>query len=110
MAPVDIGQQLGQQIAAARRCVPEMMVRIDDRQFRLKRGFFRPARQPCLQLSVIAVGQPAVFALGILCHVPPLPKTRPYLGYFIVPAQAEIQREAQQRSNRWTVACSGVTG
>ena len=65
-----------------------MMVRIDDRQFRLERGFLRPARQPGLQLGVVAVGQPAVFAFRISGHVPSL-KDPSLLGYFIVPAQAE---------------------
>ena len=83
-----IGQQLRQEIAAALRPVPEMMVRIDDRQFRLERGFLRPARQPGLQLGVVAVGQPAVFAFRISGHVPSL-KDPSLLGYFIVPAQAE---------------------
>ena len=35
----DIGQQFGQQVVAAMRRIPEMMVRIDDRQIRLQRRF-----------------------------------------------------------------------
>src|SRR5437763_1221337 len=54
-----------------------MMVRIDYRQFRLERGFLRPTRQPGLQLGVVAVGQPAVFAFASPAMFPPL-KTRPF--------------------------------
>jgi hypothetical protein len=41
-----VRQQLGQQVTPALRRVPEMMVRIDDRQPRLQRRFARPLRQP----------------------------------------------------------------
>ena len=51
----DVGQQLGEQVAAALRRVPKMMVRVDDRQIRLQRRFTRPLGQPRLQLGVIAV-------------------------------------------------------
>ena len=70
----DIGQQLGQKIAAALRRIPEMMVRVDDRQIRLQRRLARPLRQPGLQVGVVAVYRAAIFALGItdLGHVLPL--------------------------------------
>ena len=54
VAAADVGQQLGQEVAAALRRVPEMMVRIDDRQFRLQRRLGRPLRQPRLQVGVVA--------------------------------------------------------
>ena len=57
VAAADVGQQFGQQVAAALRRVPEMVVRIDDRQVRLQRRLARPLRQPCLQVGVVAIGQ-----------------------------------------------------
>ena len=51
----DIGQQFGQQIAAAMRRVPEMVVRIDDRQIRLQRRFGGALRQPRLQRGIVAI-------------------------------------------------------
>src|SRR6266446_755797 len=42
MSPTDVGQQLGQQVTPALRRVPEMMVRVDDRQIRLERRLAGP--------------------------------------------------------------------
>ncbi len=64
VSAADIGQQLGQQIAAALRRVPEMVVRVDDRQVRLQRRF-GVLRQPCLQCGVVADGGAAEFAFGV---------------------------------------------
>src|SRR5215469_13829024 len=58
----DVREQLGQQITPALRRVPEMMVRVDDRQIRLQHRLGRPPGQPCCQLSIIAIGDPAVFS------------------------------------------------
>ena len=73
VAATDILQQLRQEIAAAMRCIPEMMVRIDDRQRRLQRRLTRAFRQPRPQIGVVAVDQAAVLARGIawLNHLPP---------------------------------------
>ena len=64
VSAADIGQELGQQIAAALRRVPEMVVRVDDRQVRLQRRF-SVLRQPCLQCGVVADGGAAEFAFGV---------------------------------------------
>ena len=48
----DVGEQFRQQVTAALRHVPEMVVRIDDRQLRLQRCLGRPLRQPRLQRGV----------------------------------------------------------
>lgn len=69
VAAADVGQQFGQQVAPALRCVPEMMVRIDDRQIRLDRRFAWPLCQPRVQRGILAVGEPAIFALCIPNHV-----------------------------------------
>ena len=72
VSAADIGQQLGQEVAAAMRRVPEVMVRIDDRQLRLQRRLGRPLRQPRLQIGVVAIGQAWVVAPGVawLGHFP----------------------------------------
>ena len=54
VSAADIGEQFGQEVAAAMRRVPEVMVRIDDRQRRLQRRLGRPLRQPRLQVGVVA--------------------------------------------------------
>ncbi len=74
VAAADIGEQFRQEVAAALRRIPEMMVRIDDRQIRLERCLGRTLRQPRLQLGVAAVDQAAIVALGIawLRHFHPL--------------------------------------
>ena len=64
VSAADIGEELGQQIAAALRRVPEVVVRVDDRQVRLQRRF-RVLRQPCLQCGVVADGGAAEFAFGV---------------------------------------------
>ena len=65
MPAADIGQQIGQQITAAVRHVPEMVVRIDDRQIRFQRRFARLFLQPCFQRGVVAVDAAAIFAFGL---------------------------------------------
>ena len=55
VAAADVVQQFGQEVAAAMRRIPEMMVRIDDRQIRLQRRLARTLRQPCPQVGVAAV-------------------------------------------------------
>ena len=65
VATADIGQQVGQEVAATMGCIPEVVMRIDDRQFRFKHGFRRPLGQPCLQLGVVAMDQAPIFSLGI---------------------------------------------
>ena len=60
----DIGQELWQQIAAALRYVPEMVVRVDDWQLRLQRCF-SVLRQPRLQRGVVADGGAAEFTFGV---------------------------------------------
>jgi hypothetical protein len=71
VAPADISQQFREQIAAPLRRIPEMMVRVDDRQSRLERRLPRPLRQPRRQLGVVPVSQPAVLAFRIPGHVIP---------------------------------------
>ena len=72
VSAADIGQEIGQQVAAAMWRVPEVMMRIDDRQLRLQGRLRRTFRQPCLQVSVVAIGQAWVFAPGVawLGHFP----------------------------------------
>ncbi len=60
----DIGQQFGQQVVAAMRLIPEMVVRIDDRQIRFQRRL-GALRQPCGQGGIIADGGAAVLAFGV---------------------------------------------
>ena len=43
MAAADVGQQVGQEVAAAMRCVPEVMMWVDDRQVRFQRRLARAA-------------------------------------------------------------------
>src|SRR5216684_439349 len=52
---------IGQEIEAAYRGVPEMMMRIDDRQLGLKGCFRRALRQPSLQIGIAAMDQSAIF-------------------------------------------------
>ncbi len=80
VSALDVGQQFGQQIAPALRRVPEMMMRVDDRQIRLQCRFARPLRQPCLQLGIVTVGEPAIFALRISGHVIPPRQIRWAIG------------------------------
>ena len=61
----DVGQQFRQQVTAAMRRVPEMVVRIDDRQIRLQRRLGGALRQPRLQRSVFAIDATAVFAFRL---------------------------------------------
>ena len=72
VAAADIGQELRQEVAATMRRVPEVVMRVDDRQLRLERRLGRTFRQPCLQLGVVAIGQAWVFAPGVawLGHFP----------------------------------------
>ncbi len=60
----DIGQQFGEQVVAALWRVPEMVVRIDDRQVRFQRRF-GVLRQPCAQGRVVADSGAAEFAFGV---------------------------------------------
>ena len=62
VAAAEVGQQLGQEIEAARRRVPEMMVRIDDRQLGLERRLGRPLGEPGREVGVVAIGESAIFA------------------------------------------------
>ena len=62
MAAADVGQQVGQEVAAAMRRVPEMVVRVDDRQVRFQRRLTRALRQPRLQVGVVAIDDAAEFA------------------------------------------------
>ncbi len=72
MSAADVGQELGQEVAATMRRVPEVVMRIDDRQLRLQRCLGRTFRQPRLQLGVVAIGQAWVVAPGVawLGHFP----------------------------------------
>ena len=58
VAAAEVGKQVGQEIAAAVRRVPEVMMRIDDRQVRFQRRFGGPLRQPGLQVGIVAVDEP----------------------------------------------------
>jgi hypothetical protein len=71
-----VGQELRQQIAPALRRVPEMVMRIDDRQIGLQRRLAGPLREPRSELGLVAVGKAAIFALCVadLSHrIPPYP-------------------------------------
>ena len=57
-----VGQEFGQQIAATLRRLPEVMVRIDDRQIRLQRRFGGALRQPGGQVGLVSVGQAGIGA------------------------------------------------
>src|SRR5262249_61023127 len=70
-------EQHGEQVTAALGLVPEMMVRVDDRQRRLERGFARPLPEPRPQFRIIAPGEPAIFAFGVPSHDIPLFGGRP---------------------------------
>ena len=74
VSAADVGQELGQEVAATMRRVPEVMMRIYDRQFRLQRCLGRTFRQPRLQVGVLAISQAWVFASGVA-----------RLGHFSVP-------------------------
>jgi len=65
VSAADVGQELGQEVAATMRRVPEVMMRIYDRQFRLQRCLGRTFRQPRLQVGVLAISQAWVFASGV---------------------------------------------
>ena len=70
VSALDVGQQFGQQVAPALRRIPEMVVRVDDRQFRLQRRLGRALGQPCREIGVVAIGEAAVIALGVSSHFP----------------------------------------
>ncbi len=74
VSAADIGEQLGQEVAAAMRRIPEVVVRIDDRQGRLHCCLAQPLRQPRLQVAVVAVRNAAILAPGVTCfnHFHPL--------------------------------------
>src|SRR6476660_895970 len=47
------------------RRVPEVVVRIDDRQIGFQRRLGRPLGEPGLQIGILAIDATAAFALGI---------------------------------------------
>src|ERR1035437_8635702 len=59
----DVGQQVGKEILATLRRIPEMVMRIDDRQIRLQRHFPEALRERRSEGGVIANVRAAVFAL-----------------------------------------------
>src|SRR5207245_1838305 len=77
------------QVAPALRRIPEMMVRIDDRQRRFQRFLARTLGQPRRQLGVVAIRQPAVFAFCIPGHV--IPCHGPIAVAIVIPAKARIK-------------------
>jgi hypothetical protein len=63
VAATQVAQQLGQEIAPARLGVPEMMMRIDDRQVGLERLLRRPLGEPGGEIGIVAIGETAIFAV-----------------------------------------------
>src|SRR6185437_8740394 len=64
----EILQQFGQEVEAARLGVPEVMMRVDDRQVGFQHLLRRPLGEPGGEIGVVAVGEAAIFAF---CHVFP---------------------------------------
>ena len=68
VAAADILQQLGQEVAAAIavRGVPQVVVRIDDRQVGLQRRLGGPLGQPGREIGTVPMDQSAIFTVGHL--------------------------------------------
>ena len=69
--PPRVVQQLGQEVAAAVavRGVPQVVVRIDDRQVGLQRRLGRPLGQPGREIGTVPMDQSAIFTVGHACFL-----------------------------------------
>ena len=69
VAAAYVVEQFRQQIPPALRRIPEMVVRIDDRQLGLERRLPWLLCEPPRQRFLVAPGEPAIFALGVSRHI-----------------------------------------